>query len=84
VEEIIPAAHFGRIETLLVAVGPHCWGEYNPATNTLQLHAEQGTSDQDLLDTVAIQTLLKGGQVYAVDPDKMPGALPLAALFRYW
>jgi hypothetical protein len=36
-----------------------------------------------LLEFAAIQTLLNGGTVYAVEPEKMPDTKSLAAVFRY-
>lgn len=35
------------------------------------------------LDATAIHTLLNGGTVYAVEPEKVPDNAPLAAVFRY-
>jgi hypothetical protein len=81
---IVAAAHYGRIETLIYARGQPCWGAFNPMNNLLQLHTEPMSGDQDLVDLTVIQTLLNGGQVYAVEPEKIPGNMPLAAVFRYW
>lgn len=38
--------------------------------------------DEDLLNAAAIQTLLNGGTVYAVEPEQVPDTAPLAAIFR--
>lgn len=81
--EIVPAAHYGRVETLFVAVGRQQWGVFEPDTNTVHLHSEANPDNEDLLDTAAIQTLLKGGAVYAVEPANMPDDAPIAAIFRY-
>ena len=35
------------------------------------------------MEFAAIQTLLKGGNVYMVGAEKMPESDPLAAVFRY-
>jgi hypothetical protein len=51
--------------------------------NEVQLHQDAKPGDQDLLDSAAVQTLLNGGSVYAVQPERMPVEAPLAALFRY-
>lgn len=83
VEEAVPAAHYGRVEELFVGVGAHKWGVYNPEDSTLQLHPDPEAGDEDLLDTAAIETILHGGTVYAVEPDKVPDEAPLAAVFRY-
>ena len=81
--EILPAAYYGRIETLFVAIGLQQWGVFEPDTNTINLHQEANPENEDLLDTAAIQALLKGGVVYAVEPANMPDEAPLAAIFRY-
>jgi hypothetical protein len=81
--EIVSAAHHGRVETLFVALDVQKWGAYDPETNRVQLHQEREAGDQDLLDYAAVQVLLHGGSVYAVEVEQMPGGAPLAALFRY-
>lgn len=83
VKEAVPAAYFGRVEQLFVPVGVQQWGNFDPETNTVYLHSEAETGDEDLLNSAAIQTLLNGGTVYAVEPDKVPDNAPLAAVFRY-
>lgn len=83
IEETVPAAYYGRVDRLFVAVGVQRWGRFNPDTNELQLHTEAEPEDEDLLDAAAIQTLINGGTVYAVEPDVMPAPAPIAAVFRY-
>jgi hypothetical protein len=68
---------------LFVAVGVQQWGSFNPETSTIDLHPEAQPGDEDLLNAAAIQTLLNGGTVYAVEPEKVPDEAPLAAVFRY-
>jgi hypothetical protein len=80
-KDIIPAAHQGRVETLFVAVGIQRWGSFSLDTNVVQLHEEPEHGSEDLLDFAAVQTLLNGGTVYAVEPEKMPHKA--SAVFRY-
>lgn len=82
-QEAVSAAYFGRIDELFVAVGVQKWGTFNPETSTIQLHPEAEIGDEDLLNSVAIQTILNGGTVYALEPEKVPECAPLAAIFRY-
>jgi hypothetical protein len=82
-KEAIPAAYYGRIEQLFVPVGVQRWGNFDPQTNELQIHPDAEPGDEDLLNAAAIQTLLNGGEVYAVEPDRVPDEAPLAAVFRY-
>lgn len=82
-EETVPAAYYGRVEQLFVAVGVQQWGKFDPDANQIQVHTDAQPGDEDLLDSAAIQTLLNGGTVYAVEPDQVPEEAPLAAVFRY-
>jgi hypothetical protein len=50
---------------------------------TVDLHPEPEPDDEDMLDFAAIHTLLNGGTVYAVEPEKVPDEAPAAAIFRY-
>jgi Bacterial archaeo-eukaryotic release factor family 7 len=81
--EIVPAAYYGRVESLFVAVDQEQWGSFDPATETLQIHEQGEPGDEDLLDLAATQTLLHGGAVYAVEQAQMSAGAPLAAVFRY-
>lgn len=81
--DVIPAAYYGRVEQLFVAVGEQQWGKFNVEANELDLHPDEEPGDEDLLNTAAIQTLLNGGTVYAVEPEKVPDNALLAAVFRY-
>ena len=85
VEEVVPAAHDGRIDTLFTARGAHLWGSYDPQSREVR-NGGGGERDgkEDLLDLAAVQTLLHGGAVFSVDPAKVPASgQPLAAIFRY-
>jgi hypothetical protein len=83
VRKIISAAYHGRIELLFVVPDFQQWGTFDPSTDELHLHKKEKTGDEDLLEFAAIQTLLNGGTVYVVEPEKMPDTDPLAAVFRY-
>jgi len=83
IQEVVSAAYYQRIESLFVPVGVQQWGLFNPSTSEIQLHQEQESGDEDLMDFAAIHTVLNGGTVYAVEPEKVPGDAPLAAVFRY-
>ena len=83
IREVLPAACYGRIESLFVALDQEQWGHFEPTTNALILHQEEQAGDVDLLDVAATQTLLHGGHVYAVEQTHVPGKSQLAAVFRY-
>ncbi|HCJ35479.1 MAG TPA: hypothetical protein DHV65_14440 [Ktedonobacter sp.] len=83
VKEVVPAAFYGRVELLFVAIDQEQWGVFDPTANSIHIHKEARFNDDDLLDIAATQTLLHGGMVYAVESGKVPDQAPLAAVFRY-
>lgn len=81
--EVVPAAYFQRVDSLFVGVGVQKWGNFDAEQNKAEVHDEQQTGDEDLIDLAAIHTLINSGKVYAVDPESVPGHSPAAAIFRY-
>lgn len=86
IEEILPAAHDGRIDTLFTARGVRVWGKYDPERREVSFQEEQNAQrngSEDLLDRAAIQTFLNGGRVFAVEQKDVPEGHAAAAIFRY-
>ncbi|MCI0645536.1 MAG: hypothetical protein L0346_11705, partial [Chloroflexi bacterium] len=83
VEEVVPAAYYGRVDTLFVATDRQRWGTFNGETGRVRLEPGPTFDNDDLLSLTAVQTLLNGGTVYAVKAETVPGDDELAALFRY-
>jgi len=83
VSAIVPAAYYGRIESLLLSVDQEQWGTFDPKTLTIHMHETAEPGDEDLLDLAATQTILHNGAVYALERRNMPGHVLLAALYRY-
>lgn len=83
IREIIPAAYYGQISSLFIAIDQELWGQFDPTSNTIHVHKEARFRDDDLLDEAATQTILHGGSVYAVEQAKMPDESMVAAVFRY-
>jgi len=81
-QEIVPAARYGRVETLFVAQGRYAWGTC-PDGNQIEIHTEAVPGDEDLLDFASVHTLLNDGTVYALPPDEMPDTTALAAMLRF-
>ncbi len=82
VSALVPAACYGQIESLFVALDQEQWGTFDPATYTLDLHETAASGDEDVLDLAARQTILHGGAVYALEQDHMPDKAVLAAIYR--
>jgi hypothetical protein len=45
--------------------------------------ARDASTDDDLLNTAALQTVAHGGEVWVTSPEKVPGHGPVAALLRF-
>lgn len=84
-EEVVAAAFFGRVRKLVVAVDTPVWGSFD-TENGAVTHYQEGQSEVDdlaLLDFAAMQTILKGGEVFAVTQAEMPTDSPALAVLRY-
>lgn len=84
-KEVVAAAFFGRVRTLVVAANTPVWGSFNTETGTVT-HHQEGQSEMDdlaLLDFAAMQTILKGGEVFAVTQAEMRTDSPALAVLRY-
>jgi hypothetical protein len=83
IEEIVPAAYYGRVETLFVAHDLRRWGRFDPDANKLEFSEESSADNADLLDRAAVQTFLNSGTAYVVDVSQIPGSGEIAAILRY-
>ncbi len=84
VPEVVRLANNGRVDTLFVVVDKHVWGRFDPDSLKTELHEpNRQEGDEDLLDTAALQTILHGGEVYAVQQDQMPDRAETCAILRF-
>jgi len=83
INEVVPAAYHGRVELVFVAIDLQRWGTFDPSADLVHIHQKAAPGDVDLLDFVAVHTILSRGTVYAVNMEEIPGKPPLAAVFRY-
>lgn len=84
-EVVVSSAFYGRVDKLLLAADASIWGVFDAETGTVA-HFQKGQSKPDelpLLDFAAMQTLDKGGSVYALSRGEMPTESPVAAVLRY-
>ncbi len=82
-EEIVSAAFFGRIDTLFTVNRTQRFGWFDPEANLVHLHEEAEPGDEELINFAAMQTLLHGGVVFALEPEAMPARSEMAATFRF-
>jgi hypothetical protein len=83
IDQILPRAEEGRVESLFINPDLPIWGFWNREGGLIQVHEEPAPDDQDLTDIAVVQTLMHGGEVYAVPPGAIKGGAPMAAILRY-
>ena len=84
ISEIVPAAVHGKVDTLFLRKGEDVFGTYNEAKDCVILDSEKTSDNLSLPNLAAMNTFLKGGNVYTMDTEDMPfKKRPLNALFRY-
>lgn len=81
--EIVPAAYMGKIETLFLNDTASCWGAFHPETNTLTIRMEGDADGEELLNLMCVRTLRHQGQVYVLSSAEMPEDSVAAAILRY-
>jgi hypothetical protein len=80
-EEILPAAEAGRVDTLFIDPRSQAWGALDNGHPVIHDRQQQG--DEELLDLAARYTLSNSGLVYAFEPDRPLPRGPVSAVFRY-
>lgn len=83
VADVVPAAGAGRIDSLFIALDAQAWGRVDDASLTTETHSSREPGDEDLLNRAALETYLKGGAVFAVPSERVPGRTPAAAILRF-
>lgn len=82
-EEVIPGSIVGRTDTLFLEKERNVWGSYDESNHTITIDENKNISNACLLNKSAINTIKNGGEVYILDPAKMPEDVSAAAIFRY-
>ena len=85
IEYILPAAFDGKIETLFCENMADIYGTFKKENGTITLSkGEENDSSISIMNVAAIQTFLKGGDVYLLDKEDMPNPnSKVNALYRY-
>ncbi len=73
INQIVPAAVNGRVDTLFVAKGMHQWGRFNENTQEVEVHDNFQYGDDCLVTRAAVETILKGGNAFVVQNGELPG-----------
>ncbi len=83
IEDIVGAAHAGRIDSLFLVPDGQLWGRFDETDYRVEAHGSQSRDDVDLLDDAAARTLEHGGQVYLLAREDLPPGAMMAATLRY-
>jgi hypothetical protein len=83
VRAVVPAAAYGRVDTLWVALEERRMGAFERSTGTVTVMEAPGPPAEDLLDLAAVETIKHGGRVFALPREQMPEGDLAAALLRY-
>lgn len=82
--EILPAAFEGNIDTVFMEKSADVFGLYNPSTQEVNVQDTYQISNVSLMNLVATKALSKGGTVYLFEKQDMPDSTSnINALFRY-
>lgn len=82
--EIVPSALSGKIDTLFLENESETWGIYDPIDRILKISDKEDIPNVSLTNLAAISTMLQGGDVYFMHPDNMPDFYSeINALYRY-
>lgn len=83
-DEIVTAAHEGRIELLLIKSTNHPLGSYDPTQRRVVLSEANDKQGINCLDVAATKTLATDGEVLIVDDDQFDlNDQGVAAVYRY-
>lgn len=78
-EGVIKAAWEGGVADLFLSPRAEFIGRWNEQT----YQVESGSPGEDLLNAAALQTMLHGGQAFALGPEDMPEKREVAAVLRF-
>jgi len=82
-EAVVPAATHARVSVALLPPGLEVWGIVAEDTGAVTFTDQTAAGALELEGFVAAQTLLNGGEVYAVERDEMPENADAAAILRF-
>jgi hypothetical protein len=83
VRAVVPAAAYGRVDTLWVALDKRRMGAFERSTGTVTVMETPAPPAEDLLELAAVETIKNGGRVFALRKEQMPEDDTAAAILRY-
>jgi len=80
-EDIVEAAHYSRVSTLMLNKKAEKAGVFVEDENEIKVMGND--KDYDLYNFAAVQTIKNGGEVYSLEKDEMPEDKDILAIYRY-
>jgi len=80
---VVPVAHAGRVDTLLVAGDVKCWGHYDFDGRRVDLHDQPMTDDEELVNLAMVLAYVQGAEVYTLPLEQLPERESVVAALRY-
>jgi hypothetical protein len=81
--DLVRAAHFGSIRTLLLKDYEDKWGKYNTQYGTVIRHSNKLDDSKELVNAIIRETIINRGKIYDVSEDEHVNISGLAAILRY-
>lgn len=82
-ETLLPAAHQGRVDTLIYHPTAQVWGKFDPQTSDIDPGPRDENGNIDLIEFAALHTLKHGGSVHLDSHEVLPSEFPMAAVLRF-
>jgi hypothetical protein len=83
VDEVVIAAHEGRVDTLFADPRASLFGRYSAEMHGIELLETVTDPAHDLVEQAILETLRRNGSVYDAAPQDGSPTPPLRAIFRY-
>jgi hypothetical protein len=81
-DEILLAAHEGRVDSVAVADDQAIWGHFRPG-EAPDAHGTPHGLEDDLLNLAAVLTLRAGGRAFSLPTEQIPRRSPAIATLRF-
>jgi hypothetical protein len=82
-EELMRATEESRVAAIFVSPSAKISGRYDEDKRKLRFDDRRETGSEDLLNLLAVKTMLQGGDVFPLAPELAAKTGPAAGLFRY-
>jgi len=80
-EDIVEAANYSKIDTLLINKKAEKAGVFVEDENEIKIM--KNNKDYDLYNYAAVETIKNGGTVFSIGKEEMPGKSDISAIYRY-